>query len=145
MKTRSAIITIIGSALALLALFAALPAGADHTIPLSNSTCGYNGASIADFEYQGEFQGEWILSWDRVPHALSVVMQAKGGGILNVWTTVNPVRLWDSVLGKSNFEMTALAQVAGQTMNFRVAVNCQGHTLLQGDFDHNPSAETSKD
>ncbi len=132
-------------ALALIALFAALPAGADHTISGSDSSCGNDGASIADFSYDGESFGEWLLSWDTVPHALSQILQLNGGGIFTVWTTVNPNSIWHSTLGISHFEMPALAQVAGQTMYFRLSVNCQGHTFFQGDFDHNPSAETSKD
>ncbi len=154
MKTRP-IITIIGSALALIMLFAALPAGADHTIPLSNSTCGYNGASIADFTYMGERQGDWILKWGTVPHAITGQrkMQANGGGIFTVWTTVNPSSLWTTSLeGDTNFEMTALSQVAGQTLYFRVSVKCAGNSLIytqqhglqEADWEHTPTAEISK-
>jgi len=145
MKPRSAITSIV-IVLALLFLFSALPAGADHTITRSDSTCGYNGASIADFDYEGVYQdGDWIFEWDTVPHTKSVKMQANGGGIFTVWTTVNPSNLWDSTFGYTTFKMTALSQVAGQTMYFRLAVNCQGNTPRQGAFDHTPTAETSKD
>ena len=156
MKARP-IITIIGSALALLLLIAALPAGADHTIVESDSTCGYNGASIADFSYRGESQGNWVLKWGTVPHAIDGErkMQANGGGIFTVWTTINPSRLyWEGTVGGDTFfEMTALSQVAGQTLYFRVSVKCAGNSVIYNPqsgrteevvWEHTPSAETSK-
>ncbi len=156
MKTRP-IITIIGSALTLLLLFAALPAGADHSIIESDSTCGYNGASIADFKYSGERQGEWILKWGTVPHAITGErkMQANGGGIFTVWTTINPNRLyWEGTLGGDTFfEMTALSPVAGQTLYFRVSVKCAGNSVIynpktgrveEAVWEHTPTAEISK-
>ena len=134
-------------ALALLALFAALPAGADHAILSSDSSCGYDGASIANFSYDlADTFGSWYLSWDTVPHWNHYWLQANDGGIFTVWTTISPVNFTtSSISGNSIFEMSALSQVAGQTLNFRVFVKCAGHTFFRGDYEHTPSAETSKD
>ena len=146
MKTRP-LFTIICLALALLALFAALPTGADHAIFSSDSTCGYDGASIANFSFdQVDSFGSWYLSWDTVPHWNHYWLQANGGGIFTVWTTMSPINFGTSAIGgESLFEMSALSQVAGQTLYFRVYVKCAGTTLFRGDFEHTPSAETSKD
>ncbi len=79
MKTRP-IITIIGSALTLLLLFAALPALAQT----SNST------SISNLTYDGVEHGQYmVLSWDIIANMKSVKLQVKGGGISNVWGTSN--------------------------------------------------------
>ncbi len=141
MNTRS----IISLALALILLVAALPAGANHTLYNSDSYCRWNGASIANFSFDGSdgINNDWKLSWDTVPHAVSRVMQIKGGGITSVWTTVWPTRMYKSVVsGETYYEMTPLAQEAGKTLYFRININCNGGG---GFYGWTPTAETSKD
>ena len=141
MKTRA----IISLALALILLVAALPAGANHTIYNSDSYCGWDGASIANFSFDGldDISNDWLLSWDTVPHAQSRVMQIKGGGITSVWKTVWPTRMHRSVVtGETYYEMTPLAQEAGKTLYFRISINCSGGG---GFYGLTPTAETSKD
>ena len=81
MKIRSGITifgTIIGSALALIALFAALPALAQTD----------NNATINNLTYDGLDSSNNIkLSWDTVANTHSVKLQIQGGGIVDTWYT----------------------------------------------------------
>ncbi len=66
--------------LALLALFAALPALAQTN----------NSVTISNLTYDGTEHGQYmVLSWDIIANMKSVKLQLKGGGISNVWGTSN--------------------------------------------------------
>ncbi|MDE2859496.1 MAG: fibronectin type III domain-containing protein [Chloroflexota bacterium] len=112
MKIRSRI-KIIGLALALCVLFAALPLQAQS---ISNLT--YDGTSAES--------NTMALSWNTVANTDSVKLQVKGGGIVDSWMSVDGLSI--SVEGGrtiANFQDLSTWQVSGTIYNFRVKVELQ--------------------
>ncbi|MDE2950965.1 MAG: fibronectin type III domain-containing protein [Chloroflexota bacterium] len=112
MKIRSRI-KIIGLALALCVLFAALPLQAQS---ISNLT--YDGTSAES--------NTMALSWNTVANTDSVKLQVKGGGIVDSWMSVDGLSI--SVDGGrtiANFQDLSTWQVSGTIYNFRVKVELQ--------------------
>ncbi|MDE2821219.1 MAG: fibronectin type III domain-containing protein [Chloroflexota bacterium] len=112
MKIRSRI-KIIGLALALCVVFAALPLQAQS---ISNLT--YDGTSAES--------NTMALSWNTVANTDSVKLQVKGGGIVDSWMSVDGLSI--SVDGGrtiANFQDLSTWQVSGTIYNFRVKVELQ--------------------
>ena len=114
--------SVIGIALALLLLLAALPLQAQNTT-LNNVEFEVNTWTVQARIGPSQTVTKWQLSWDTLPNQTGGGAQYKGGGITDVWTTVWGDYAWGPSRTVLSFD--PLSGNPSGTFNFRVdATTC---------------------
>ena len=114
MKTRT-VITIIGIALALIALIAVLPLNAQVN----------NSVTIQDLKYEGVYPNDMmVISWETVPNWDSVnKLQVKDGSSVNDWTSVSSQNRSTLIQGNRtflSFPNYSMYEYTGELLKIRV-------------------------
>ena len=102
---------IIGMALALLTLFAAMPA----------LTRASGNGSISNFKYSHtNSAGNWVFTWDTYPDKHSIDrFQFKGGGWQKVYTSMYVIS-WSKSSGTTKAVVSPVYSAPGYSLQFRV-------------------------
>ena len=118
MKNRR-VSVIISLLLTLAVLIATLPAQAQWQ------------GSVPDFKYDGlTADGEWKFSWKKISGGVwyEFYFEFKGGGIQNVWTSVNSFSAISDRANRYNIATPPLSNnAAGKTFKFRVRAKLCEH------------------
>ncbi len=70
----------------------------------------------------------WLFSWDTIPDESSVTFQVKGGGYMQVWKTVYPLKI-ERVGWKTELTMAKLNPISGYGFEFRLKLSNSDDTL----------------
>ncbi len=70
----------------------------------------------------------WLFSWDTIPDESSVTFQVKGGGYMQVWKTVYPIKI-EPAGWKTELTMEKLNPISGYGFEFRLKLSNSDDTL----------------
>ncbi len=106
-------------AIALIALFSATAFQAQSSVIVP----------ITGFQFDRLVADEnWLFSWDTIPDESSVTFQVKGGGYMQVWKTVYPLKI-ERVGWKTELTMGKLNPISGYGFEFRLKLSNSDDTL----------------